>query len=133
MLTAAKLFAHSVFYAKHPQLKHFAKGARYTLPSIVAIFLSHTKHIQWKLEKLPQSNRDHGPRNSKTVHLFFSLQHTYPLICNRSTYFFGISRRAVSIVNEVGYTWFLLSKECCFCRFKSYNMQLFNMPQRYIE
>ena len=44
MLTAAELFAHSVFYAKHPQLEHFAKAARYTLPSIVAIFLSHTTH-----------------------------------------------------------------------------------------
>lgn len=43
MLTAAELFAHSEFYAKHPQLENFAKAARYTLPSIVAIFLSHSK------------------------------------------------------------------------------------------
>lgn len=43
MLTAAELFAHSEFYAKHPHLEIFAKAAKYTLPSIVAIFLSHTK------------------------------------------------------------------------------------------
>ena len=43
MLTAAELFAHSEFYARHPHLENFAKAAKYTLPSIVAIFLSHNK------------------------------------------------------------------------------------------
>lgn len=36
-------FTHLEFYTKHPQLENFAKTARYTLPSIVVIFLSHTK------------------------------------------------------------------------------------------
>ena len=43
MLTVAELFAHSEFYAKHPQLEDFAKAARYTLPSLITIFLSHKK------------------------------------------------------------------------------------------
>lgn len=119
MLTAAELFAHSEFYAKHQHLEIFAKAAKYTLPSIVAIFLSHTKAENAKLEQRPQSNRDSGTRNSKTIHSFLSFHHTCPVICNRTTYIRGISRQALGIVIVVGYTWFLVSKECGYYRFKS--------------
>ncbi len=43
MLTASELFTHSEFYAKHPQLKDFAKNSGYSLSAITSIFLSEDK------------------------------------------------------------------------------------------
>ena len=52
MLTVAELFAHSEFYAKHPQLEDFAQAARYTLPSLIIIFLSHKKQKSLSMQIL---------------------------------------------------------------------------------
>ena len=45
MLTASELFAHSEFYSKHPQLGDFSRVSRYSLSSIISIFLSENKAL----------------------------------------------------------------------------------------
>ena len=45
MLTASELFAHSEFYSKHSQLGDFSRVSRYSLSSIISIFLSENKAL----------------------------------------------------------------------------------------